>query len=199
MPKKMFFNIPESKRKMFLEVAVDEFTTKPFEQVSVNTIIKKANISRGSFYTYFDDLEALFNYIFREVKAERISYAKKLIKDSQGHYFEFIKKLFLYDFDAYSKQGTYSLFRNYIRYIQTTKKTSLKETLLKDDDVDINQIFNMNELKIEKDELLDLIEIVVIIMINTFIKYENDNMSKEATITLFNKRMNLLQYGTRKA
>ncbi|MBU1019937.1 MAG: TetR/AcrR family transcriptional regulator, partial [Firmicutes bacterium] len=72
MPKQMFYNIPVEKQQMFIEAAMEEFTTKSFELVSVNSIIKKANISRGSFYTYFTDLDELFNYIFETVKTERL-------------------------------------------------------------------------------------------------------------------------------
>jgi AcrR family transcriptional regulator len=64
MPKKMFYKIPVEKQEMFINAAIDEFTSKSFENTSVNSIIKKANISRGSFYNYFEDIEQLFNFIF---------------------------------------------------------------------------------------------------------------------------------------
>ncbi|AIO18498.1 DNA-binding transcriptional repressor AcrR [Candidatus Izimaplasma bacterium HR1] len=204
MPKKMFFNIKEDKRNMFLDVAVEEFTTKSFEQVSVNTIIKKANISRGSFYTYFDDLEALFNYIIKEVINNRFEYAKKLLQNCNGDYFLFIKSLFEYDFDSYSTSGKYSLFRNYIHYIQSSKKSSLKDAIIAKsllgliENNDIKSVFNFDELKINEQEFIDLLEIVVILMINTFLKSENENLSKKETIRLFNKRLSFIEYGVRK-
>ena len=55
MPKDMFNHIPKEKQEMFLNVAIEEFTMKSFEQVSVNSIVKTAGISRGSFYTYFEN------------------------------------------------------------------------------------------------------------------------------------------------
>jgi AcrR family transcriptional regulator len=42
MPKQMFLNIKEDKRQRFLDAAMSEFTSKSFEQVSVNSIIKKS-------------------------------------------------------------------------------------------------------------------------------------------------------------
>lgn len=202
MPKDMFYNISEAKRTMFLRVAVEEFTSKPFAEVSVNTIIKKAQISRGSFYTYFENLEALFNHLFRKVRADRQLYAKQLLKESNRDYFTFMRRLFAHDFDAYSKKGTYTLFRNYINYIQTTKKASLRNVLIKDSfmdsDVDISQIFDFTNLNLTEDEFFDLVEVVVILMVNTFIKSENQQLTKEDIISLFNKRMNLLEYGVRK-
>lgn len=204
MPKPMFFNINEEKRNFFLDAAMTEFTEKPFNEISVNTIIKKANISRGSFYTYFDNLEALFNYLMKSVKEERFQYARQLIKDARGDYFKFIKDLFLYDYDAFSSKGRYSLFRNYIHYIQQTKKGSLKDSLITDglieftnSSADLNNVFHYKEMNLCKDDFIDLIEVILIIMVNTFIKSENENLSKEDTITLFYKRISYLENGVK--
>lgn len=205
MPKEMFFKIKEEKRNRFLKAAIDEFTSKPFENVSVNTIIKKANVSRGSFYTYFDDLDALFNYIFKGVKEERIKQANTLIKESNGDYFKFIKSLFEKDYDAYSEEGTYSLFRNYIYYLQSSKKVSIKDSILietiatfMENNNELN-IFDHNNLHLNKKEFLDLIEVIVILMINTYMKSETENLTKEETISLFNKRISYLEFGVKGA
>ncbi|MCD8510960.1 MAG: TetR/AcrR family transcriptional regulator [Bacillus sp. (in: Bacteria)] len=65
MPKQTFFNLPEDKRQRITNVAIDEFAQYHFNDVSINRIIEIANISRGSFYQYFDDLEDLYRYIFQ--------------------------------------------------------------------------------------------------------------------------------------
>ncbi len=204
MPKQMFFNINAAKRKMFLDVALEEFTTKSFEQVSVNTIIKKANISRGSFYTYFEDLESLFNYLFEQVKLERIAYAKELLRKSDMDFFVFIKELFKYDYDSYSETGRYSLFRNYIHYIQTSKKTSLSNMIINgsvieftNNQSEVTNVFGLDKLKLSIDEFIDVIEMIVIIMINTFLKAENEEWSKEEAIALFNKRIGIIEQGVK--
>jgi len=203
MPKEMFFKIKEEKRNRFIKAAIDEFTSKPFDSVSVNTIVKKAKISRGSFYTYFDDLDALFNYIFKGVKEERIKQANSLIKESNGDYFKFIKGLFEKDYDAYSKQGTYSLFKNYIYYLQSSKKVSIKDSILIEtiatfieQNNELN-IFDHNNLHLDKKEFLDLIEVIVILMVNTYMKSETENLTKAETISLFNKRISFLEYGVK--
>lgn len=204
MPKKMFFNINEDKRKMFLNVAMDEFTSKSFEQVSVNTIVKNAGISRGSFYSYFDDLESLFNYIFKTVKEERFKYAKNLLIESDGDYFEFIRNLFIYDFDKYQSEKKYSLFRNYIHYVQTVKKGSIKDYILNEvfkelesQNVNVDYYLVSNSFGLSKEELLDLFEVIVLIMINTLIKAENEDLSKDEVIGLFIKRLSYIENGVK--
>ena len=52
--KSTFDNIPEEKRSKILSVAVNEFATQGFENANINTIAKKAEVSVGSLYKYFD-------------------------------------------------------------------------------------------------------------------------------------------------
>ncbi len=58
-----FLRLPEEKRNRFLEAAWEEFTSVPFEEASINKIVRRAKIPRGSFYQYFSDKEDLFFYI----------------------------------------------------------------------------------------------------------------------------------------
>ena len=58
--KSTFENISEEKRRKILDVAVEEFATKGFESANINTIAKKAQVSVGSLYKYFDTKNDLF-------------------------------------------------------------------------------------------------------------------------------------------
>lgn len=58
--KPTFENIPEEKRLKILNVAVDEFANKGFENANINTIAKRAQVSVGSLYKYFDTKVDLF-------------------------------------------------------------------------------------------------------------------------------------------
>ena len=55
MIKRTFYNLPEQKRQRIIDAIVEEFSSSSTEKVSINRIVKAANISRGSFYQYFDD------------------------------------------------------------------------------------------------------------------------------------------------
>lgn len=58
--KSTFDNIPAEKREKILSVALNEFATKGFECANINTIAKRAGISIGSMYKYFDSKSDLF-------------------------------------------------------------------------------------------------------------------------------------------
>ena len=65
MPTQRFLNLKESKKNAILEAAANEFARVPYSAASINQIIKEAEISRGSFYTYFEDKDDLMHYMLR--------------------------------------------------------------------------------------------------------------------------------------
>mgnify|MGYP003884814853 CR=1 FL=1 len=73
----------------------------------------------------------------------------------------------------------YSLFKNYVHYIQSSKKGSLKTTLFIESlaqfakGKSLADVFNLEDLNINEEEFLDLVEMVFILMINTYLKTEN--------------------------
>ncbi len=67
MPKSTFFNLDEHKRQTIIQACIDEFALQPFSSASINQIIKQANISRGSFYQYFEDKEDCYMFLLSEI------------------------------------------------------------------------------------------------------------------------------------
>ncbi len=57
MPTDTFFNINEDKRERIIEAGIAEFSRNSFGDASISNIIEMAEIPRGSFYQYFDDLK----------------------------------------------------------------------------------------------------------------------------------------------
>ncbi|MBE5979092.1 MAG: TetR/AcrR family transcriptional regulator [Paenibacillaceae bacterium] len=66
MPTERFYNLPAEKKKTICNAAIEEFIRVPFDKASINKIIKTAGISRGSFYTYFEDKRDVLGYIFED-------------------------------------------------------------------------------------------------------------------------------------
>ena len=58
--KPTFMNITQEKRDKILSVAVSEFAHNGFNNANINTIAKKAGVSVGSLYKYFDTKTDLF-------------------------------------------------------------------------------------------------------------------------------------------
>ena len=64
--KEAFDKIPEEKRKRILDAATTEFAQYGFENTSIQQIAKKAEISVGSVYKYFENKEELFAMVVKE-------------------------------------------------------------------------------------------------------------------------------------
>lgn len=62
--KSTFNNLPADKRELILREAVREFGNYGFRQASVNRIVERTGIAKGSLYQYFANKEALFLYVF---------------------------------------------------------------------------------------------------------------------------------------
>ncbi|MGN0526808.1 MAG: TetR/AcrR family transcriptional regulator [Acutalibacteraceae bacterium] len=63
--KSTFDRLPEEKRLRILRAAVEEFADNGFEHTSVQQIAKKASISVGSVYKYFESKEKLFTMVIQ--------------------------------------------------------------------------------------------------------------------------------------
>lgn len=74
MPKSTYFNLPEDKRNLILEVSVDEFNDYGFENASISRIVDKAGIAKGSFYQYFEDKKDLFKHIIEIANVNKVKY-----------------------------------------------------------------------------------------------------------------------------
>ena len=66
MPSSTFLNLAPEKQEKLLSAAVREFTERPYNEASINRIVREAGIPRGSFYMYFRDKEDLFRYLIQE-------------------------------------------------------------------------------------------------------------------------------------
>ena len=72
MPTERFLRLSENKKQVIREAAKKELSRVPYEKVSINQIIQNADISRGSFYTYFEDKEDVVRWIFEDSCNEAI-------------------------------------------------------------------------------------------------------------------------------
>lgn len=94
MPSTTFFNLPERKRQTLLQAARAEFARVPFDQVSINRIIRQAGISRGSFYMYFRDKEDLFCHLLDRHLEHLLDHMEQFLARREGDPFPAFLDLF---------------------------------------------------------------------------------------------------------
>ena len=93
MPTDRFYRLPEEKKRTIRDAAFKEFARVPIDKVSINQIIKEADISRGSFYTYFEDKWDVLSYIFEESKDRLWTHCYDSLKNSGGDLWLMLEKL----------------------------------------------------------------------------------------------------------
>lgn len=85
--KSTFTNLPADKQGLVLREAVREFGEYGFRQASVNRIVERTGIAKGSLYQYFANKEALFLYVFGRF-AELIKLTvREAAGESEGDFF----------------------------------------------------------------------------------------------------------------
>ncbi len=91
-----FLNLPEEKRKRVLEEATREFAEHGFHQASVNRMVSRLGIAKGSLFKYFGTKQGLFEHLFNHA----VELFKAPLKDIRegtrdGDFFERIRKSML--------------------------------------------------------------------------------------------------------
>ena len=96
MPKETFFNLPDEKRAAICSAAIEEFAANSFGQASVNRIVSKAGIAKGSFYQYFENKKDLFLYLLQLAGEAKLNYLSPVMQNPEQHdFFTLLRELYL--------------------------------------------------------------------------------------------------------
>lgn len=94
MPTETFFNLPKEKKERIGQAIVCEITEKGFTDASINQIIQKAGISRGSFYQYFSDKDDMIRYSISELTKSMQQFLHEAIVRNKGEIFKSFEDMF---------------------------------------------------------------------------------------------------------
>ena len=87
MIKSTFYNLPPEKKNRIIKAIKKELSEYPREKISINRIVKEANISRGSFYQYFDDKLDIIDLIIADLSEQVTEFTKKSLLENDGNLF----------------------------------------------------------------------------------------------------------------
>ena len=95
MPTSTFFNLPGEKKERVVAAAIDEFAAHSFYKSSVNRIVDKADIPKGSFYQYFADKKDLFKHVIDLMGDKKLTYISEITDDLEAlDFFELLRQLY---------------------------------------------------------------------------------------------------------
>lgn len=84
MPTERFKRLPEEKIEAIRRAGIQEFTRTSLESASINQIIQKADISRGSFYTYFESKYDLLRWLISDRVREHNDFYVRDMEENGG-------------------------------------------------------------------------------------------------------------------
>lgn len=183
MIKQTYYNLSDEKKQRIINAVMNEIDGKSYDEISINKIVKRAEISRGSFYQYFDDKKDLMELIMQDFIEDFRSHCIGFMKDSNGDVFA--SALGIFDFVADSVWSTkYSeVFRIVFSFTSANNdffnmpKKECDHTLAEE----LKSLINRDTYKIENNDDVNLIiNIIVSLLFKQF--FELFVVGKDRTV-----------------
>lgn len=193
MPKQTFYNLSVDKKEHIINALKKEFEVYPIFEASVASIIKRAGISRGSFYQYFEDLEDSFFTILELEIVEIHDLFIDLIKKEKGNLFSALKLYGNYIAAEIFKPKKYNIYKN--RYLYWNRE--LDEKWKKFRKQRVNSSFNgqmqlnSKDYALNRDAINFLSAIIKDLIENLFVK----EWDKETFLQKYDQYIYWIEYG----
>ncbi|HFH8375758.1 TPA: TetR/AcrR family transcriptional regulator [Streptococcus agalactiae] len=138
-----FNNLKPEKQKQIINAAIKEFVRNGFEKASTNEIVKRANISKGSLFNYFNSKKDLYLYLI-EYSSKAIVNLNEEIDLSETDLFKRIERVALQKFYVQQK------YPQALEFLASTKQEESVEVkdIIKQR---LNPIYNQAINKLYKD------------------------------------------------
>ena len=198
MPTKTFLNLPKTKQNIIIEASIKEFKRTLLKDASINKIIKDAEISRGSFYTYFDDINDLYIYSLSNYQKEIIELTKKVLIKTNGNLIEATKLINdeIIDFCFKDKELFKNVFLNFNYDISIRNQTTCENIENKYKLIELIEIIDKNNLNIKtEEEIFYIIDILINLIIHGLIEIFMERKTKEQIKIKLEKQLEILKNG----
>jgi len=200
MPSETFLRLPEEKRERFMNAAWEEFLHVPFEEVSINKIILRAKIPRGSFYQYFLDKRELFSYLLSDMMQYLLDQYSQILRQEKGDMFR--AQIYCFDLvmggkrlDPLFARGVEIMRKNLVFLSQqiVENQVAYKIWEIVKEDVDITMFRNEDE-ELAKQTLVMSLVILVMTMTDAVTKPEQTEFCRRELLD----RLDILKHGSLK-
>ncbi len=196
MPSERFRNLPLEKRERIIHAAVKEFVRVPVEEVSINQIIKDAEISRGSFYQYFEDKRDLEQFILKDFAKHLHEGAEEYIKERRGNifaiFYDALEKVIEAAKDPHCKDICANVFSQMkFRDIYDTSSIFKKQ----DKEFFMELIFQYPENQNLADEMRIAVDMLFVVLIQAIANVFKNQEEKNNIIEDYHKKVALVEKG----
>ena len=200
MPTTTFLNLQKEKQDNIIEASIKEFKRVLLKDASINKIIKDANISRGSFYNYFEDINDLYIYSISKYKKNFLKIFEDSIKLAKGDLIEATKKIYnsiIYNCTLdENKQLTKNIFLNINYDISIKNRLECEQINEKYKILELLEQIDSEKLNIKKEEeLLYIVDIIIGIVLHGLIEIFLDNKNQNEINEKITKQLEIIKRG----
>lgn len=199
MIKQTFYNLPITKRERIYQAIKTEFDRVPLDKISINSIIKEANISRGSFYQYFDDKGDLYD-IFADKIMDSIKecFTNTLVK-YKGDLFATTEEVMSLHFIKVSQPKAKSQMQKFVPGVSVNAK-SILDRICERSITYFNELTpNIDTRKFSFDnspeDIRILFEMLLSISKNAIFDVLFMDIDTDEAIKIFNKKLKIIKNG----
>ena len=199
MIKQTFYNLPETKRERIYQAIKTEFDRVPLDKISINSIIKEANISRGSFYQYFDDKGDLYDiFADRVMDSIKECFTNTLVK-YKGDLFATTEEVMSLHFIKVSQPKAKSQMQKFVPGVSVNAKSILDRICERSITYFNELIPNIDTRKFSFDnspeDIRILFEMLMSISKNAIFDVLFMDIDTDEAIKILNKKLKIIKNG----
>ena len=201
MPSTTYYNLSKDKKERIFNAGVLEFSYHDFNDASVNTIVRIANISKGSFYQYFEDKEDFYWFIVMDIIYGQVGNYEVLLKVNKGDLFKTEEELFNHILELFDDMKYRNLIKHVYKtsYMEISSRLSIKANTIYLEMYDLLMSFGFKGYNIKsKEDFLIVFNMLRNITNNTIITMISEELSLLETKELYSKQLEVLGTGINK-
>lgn len=194
MPTKAFFNLDLKRQEELIKAAEKEFSVNRFENASINQIIKKINMPRGSFYLYFENKEDLYAYILKIYFQSFKKVLFKILSNNNNDLFD--SMIALFDYTIKNVSNEHPLISNIFVDMNSKRLNFILPSILKEEvDGCIMDKIDFSHYLIENEEKEVILSIVFPLFFTNISKVWFEKSDKSDIRKFYVKQINLMKKG----
>lgn len=202
MPTERFKRLPKEKAEAIRMAAIREFMRVSPDEASINRIIRDAEISRGSFYTYFKDKYELLKWIIGDrIREHQESYLLRM-DEVHGDIWDTLEWVFGYSLKRTLDDGFMEIIGNLVgcSTFPNILKNGCDEEALANKEAQnyvelLYQNLDMERFPIERQMFYDLMETHGMIFLMSLKQLYRDRKPLEEVEENYKRHIRMLRYG----
>ena len=204
MPTERFMRLPKEKIEAIRAAAAKEFMRVAPEEVSINRIVHDADISRGSFYTYFEDKQDLLKWLICNQAEQHFTSYITMLDENGGDLWEVLEQIFDLGMDrledsvkklpecdgvVFVEQCVVELFKGGPDSNPEAMEANRKFLKL------LYEHVNKEKCDLDHQEFFELIEMHMIVFIMSLKRFFRDGESRTEASEYYKRHIHMLHYG----